>query len=387
MKHFFKGLSLSLAVAAACHGQAGAEGQYDLLVESAARPGAPVPPSSAPAAASAVPEPRAAMAAQTAPRAAAPAAPTAPTLTLANTRKDPKRISDYDFGEVVQTLRDSVQPLSGEMTMGFPKFIGQIDDAIIMMDEGRVKDAVATSINAVDGVLASRDAVVNPLWEAQFFLNEQIAMVRSRLAQSMSTDDPGTAAGKATAQTAKMLDQIAARIAQTSDPVRKRRLIAHYRTVRTLSKVRSNSLNMTPDQRKLWLGVLSVLEQASLAHQQVMMGAESLFAQLDGTGMQLRDYLTLMQTIDGVDALLGSVQGGGMEGFVEGMRTLQEQMETFSESMQVALESSMAELESRVETIQETETEDGSILAPTSVDDELQSRIDRVAPSGAGKEQ
>jgi hypothetical protein len=62
-------------------------------------------------------------------------------------------------------------------------------------------------------------------------------------------------------------------------------------------------------------------------------------------------------------------------------------MESFSESMQVALESSMIDLETRVDSIQTSElTQDGGIMTPTSIDDELQSRIDRVAPIGAKKE-
>jgi hypothetical protein len=296
-------------------------------------------------------------------------------------------IADYDFGEVVQALRNSVQPLAGEIGNGFPRFVGQIDDAIALMEQGRNTEAVALSAQAIDGVLSSRDAVVNPLWEAQFYLNEQIAVVRSKLAQSLTTNDPTTDAGKATAQSAQMLDQIATRISQTKDPVRKRQLVAHYRTMRTLTKVRANSLHMSPDQRKLWFGVLRVLEQASVAHQQVLMGSETLFAQLDGTGSQLRDYLGLMQTMAGVDSLLGSVQGGGMQGFVEGMKTLQDQMESFSESMQGALESSMVDLETRVDSIQSTSSDDeGGLLTPTSIDDELKSRIDRISPSGANKE-
>jgi len=296
-------------------------------------------------------------------------------------------VGDYDFGEVVQTLRDSVQPLAGEMDTGFPRFVGQIDDAIVLMDQGRSQEAVALSAQAVDGILSSRDQIVNPLWEAQFYLNEQIAVVRSRLAESLSSSDPGTKSGKASAQSAQMLDQIATRISQTNDPVRKKRLVAHYRTMRTLTKVRANTLGMTPDQRKLWFGVLKVLEQASIAHQQVLMGSESLFAQLDGTGSQLRDYLGLMQTMEGVDALLGSVQGDGMASFVEGMRTLQEQMETFSESMQGALEASMVDLESRVDALQSSASGDANgVMAPTEIDEELQSRINRMAPAGAGKE-
>lgn len=279
-------------------------------------------------------------------------------------------------------MRSSVQPLAGEIGEGFPRFVGQIDDAIALMEQGRNAEGVALSSQAIDGVLSARDAVVNPLWEAQFYLNEQIALVRSKLASSLTTNDPSTTAGKVTAQSAQLLDQIAVRIAQTKDQTRKKQLIAHYRTMRTLTKVRANTLQLTPDQRKLWFGVLRVLEQASVAHQQVLMGSEALFAQLDGTGSQLRDYLGLMQTMAGVDSLLGSVQGGGMQGFVEGMRTLQEQMEAFSESMQGALESSMTDLETRVDAFQSSESSDeGGVMTPTSIDDELKSRIDRVAPS------
>lgn len=391
MRRFMTTVPLALLVSSTSFAQAGAEGQYDLLF-----------PSSPPAAVrqapvAAAPAPVLAVAAPMAPAAAAPALPgiaSAPSSPVTATASRPgarpsKRgmVGDYDFGEVVQTLQASVRPLATELDQSFPQFVGQIDDAITMMEQGRNTEAVALSANAIDGVLAARDGVVNPLWEAQFYLNEQIAMVRTRLAQSLTTDDPATAAGKAKAQTDKMLDQVAQRIAQTKDPIRKKRLVAHYRTVRTLSKVRANTVGMSPDQRKLWFGVLRVLEQASVAHQQVLMGSESLFAQLDGTASQLRDYLGLMQTMEGVDALLGSVQGAGLEGFVEGMRTLQDQMESFSQSMQGALESSMMELESRVDSMAEMETESGGVMAPSSIDEELQSRIDRVvAPAGAGKE-
>jgi hypothetical protein len=391
MRPFMTIVPVTLVIASSAFAQAGAEGEYDLLLPDSrttagggiVRPSAPPPvlavaaPSPAPAPVAAAPE-----------IAQAPAAPAATTRITVSSRNGKKGVvGDYDFGEVVQTLQASVRPLATELDQSFPRFVGQIDDAIALMEQGRNTEAVALSANAIDGVLAARDGVVNPLWEAQFYLNEQIAVVRTRLAASLTTDDPSTAAGKAKAQTDKMLDQVAARISQTKDPIRKKRLIAHYRTMRTLSKVRANTVGMSPDQRKLWFGVLRVLEQASLAHQQVLMGSESLFAQLDGTASQLRDYLGLMQTMEGVDALLGSVQGAGLEGFVEGMRTLQEQMESFSTSMQGALESSMMELESRVDSMSEMEAESGGVMAPSSIDDELQSRIDRVgAPAGAGKE-
>ena len=406
MNRFINTFPIAFILTSAALGQAGAEGQYDLLfpTEAASTQSAtpvvrqvafakPVADTRMPVAvtAAAAPKPVYAIAA------AAPA-PTVGITTPVGAPSQAKSrnkgagksgkgmIGDYDFGEVVQTLQTSVQPLEGQINNGFPKFVGQLDDAIVLMEDGKTKEAVAMSAQAVDGVLLARDSIVDPLWEAQFYLNAQIADVRNRLATSLTTNNPTSTAGKADAESNKMLDTIASRISKTQDPARKKKLVAHYRTIRTLASVRKASVQMTPDQRKLWFSVLKVLDQASAAHQQVLLGSETLFAQLDGTATQLRDYLGLLQTVEGVDALLGSVEGGGMEGFVEGMRLMQAQMETFSQSMEGALQGSMAELESRVDSMQNLETKGDSVVAPSTIDDELQTRMDRMAPNSAGKE-
>ncbi len=406
MNRFINTFPIAFILTSAALGQAGAEGQYDLLfpTETASTQSAtpvvrqvafakPVADTRMPVAvtAAAAPKPVYAIAA------AAPA-PTVGITTPVGVPSQAKSrnkgagksgkgmIGDYDFGEVVQTLQTSVQPLEGQINNGFPKFVGQLDDAIVLMEDGKTKEAVAMSAQAVDGVLLARDSIVDPLWEAQFYLNAQIADVRNRLATSLTTNNPTSIAGKADTESNKMLDTIASRISKTQDPARKKKLVAHYRTIRTLASVRKASVQMTPDQRKLWFSVLKVLDQASAAHQQVLLGSETLFAQLDGTATQLRDYLGLLQTVEGVDALLGSVEGGGMEGFVEGMRLMQTQMETFSQSMEGALQGSMAELESRVDSMQNLETKGDSVVAPSTIDDELQTRMDRMAPNSAGKE-
>lgn len=406
MNRFINTFPIAFILTSAALGQAGAEGQYDLLfpTETASTQSAtpvvrqvafakPVADTRMPVAvtAAAAPKPVYAIAA------AAPA-PTVGITTPVGAPSQAKSrnkgagksgkgmIGDYDFGEVVQTLQTSVQPLEGQINNGFPKFVGQLDDAIVLMEDGKTKEAVAMSAQAVDGVLLARDSIVDPLWEAQFYLNAQIADVRNRLATSLTTNNPTSTAGKADTESNKMLDTIASRISKTQDPARKKKLVAHYRTIRTLASVRKASVQMTPDQRKLWFSVLKVLDQASAAHQQVLLGSETLFAQLDGTATQLRDYLGLLQTVEGVDALLGSVEGGGMEGFVEGMRLMQTQMETFSQSMEGALQGSMAELESRVDSMQNLETKGDSVVAPSTIDDELQTRMDRMAPNSAGKE-
>ena len=406
MNRFINTFPIAFILTSAALGQAGAEGQYDLLfpTETASTQSAtpvvrqvafakPVADSRMPVAvtAAAAPKPVYAIAA------AAPAPTVGITTPVAAPSQAKSRnkgagksgkgmIGDYDFGEVVQTLQTSVQPLEGQINNGFPKFVGQLDDAIVLMEDGKTKEAVAMSAQAVDGVLLARDSIVDPLWEAQFYLNAQIADVRNRLATSLTTNNPTSTAGKADTESNKMLDTIASRISKTQDPARKKKLVAHYRTIRTLASVRKASVQMTPDQRKLWFSVLKVLDQASAAHQQVLLGSETLFAQLDGTATQLRDYLGLLQTVEGVDALLGSVEGGGMEGFVEGMRLMQAQMETFSQSMEGALQGSMAELESRVDSMQNLETKGDSVVAPSTIDDELQTRMDRMAPNSAGKE-
>lgn len=406
MNRFINTFPIAFILTSAALGQAGAEGQYDLLfpTEAASTQSAtpvvrqvafakPIADTRMPVSvtAAAAPKPVYAIAA------AAPA-PTVGITTPVGVPSQAKSrnkgagksgkgmIGDYDFGEVVQTLQTSVQPLEGQINNGFPKFVGQLDDAIVLMEDGKTKEAVAMSAQAVDGVLLARDSIVDPLWEAQFYLNAQIADVRNRLATSLTTNNPTSTAGKADAESNKMLDTIASRISKTQDPARKKKLVAHYRTIRTLASVRKASVQMTPDQRKLWFSVLKVLDQASAAHQQVLLGSETLFAQLDGTATQLRDYLGLLQTVEGVDALLGSVEGGGMEGFVEGMRLMQSQMETFSQSMEGALQGSMAELESRVDSMQNLETKGDSVVAPSTIDDELQTRMDRMAPNSAGKE-
>ena len=405
MNRFINTFPIAFILTSAALGQAGAEGQYDLLfpTETASTQSAtpvvrqvafakPVADTRMPVAvaAAAAPKPVYAIAAAPAPTVGITTPVGVPSQAKSRNKGAGKSgkgmIGDYDFGEVVQTLQTSVQPLEGQINNGFPKFVGQLDDAIVLMEDGKTKEAVAMSAQAVDGVLLARDSIVDPLWEAQFYLNAQIADVRNRLATSLTTNNPTSTAGKADTESNKMLDTIASRISKTQDPARKKKLVAHYRTIRTLASVRKASVQMTPDQRKLWFSVLKVLDQASAAHQQVLLGSETLFAQLDGTATQLRDYLGLLQTVEGVDALLGSVEGGGMEGFVEGMRLMQTQMETFSQSMEGALQGSMAELESRVDSMQNLETKGDSVVAPSTIDDELQTRMDRMAPNSAGKE-
>ncbi len=356
-----------LCFVSAAHAQSGAEGEWETVVST---PPASVPGSSL-------------LVATATPAEIVPGSEVVTVPSVAKTT--PRRIvGDYDFGEVIKSLESSVEPLATQLQGGFKAFVLDIEDAVQLMEAGRTQEAVALSSAAIDAILTARDGIVEPLWGAQFDLNEEIAAVRSRLAKSLGAEDPTGSAANAAAESEQMLDRIARRISGTQDPLRRSRLVAHYRTIRDLSRIRAANVRMSPDQRKLWAGVLRVLEQASAAHQQVLMGSEVLFAQLDGTAMQLRDYLGLLQTVEGIDGLIGSVDGGthGLQGFVDGMRGLQDQMQSFSVAVSDALEGSMIDLEVKVDAIQEVDA-DGSILQSGSIDEELQSRLNRLVPGDA----
>ena len=310
--------------------------------------------------------------------AAAPAATQVETVMVAPaaaTVGDP-----YDFGLIVQTLQGSVRPLSQELDASFGSFTAKIERAVTMMDEGRTEAAVELSVEAIREVLAVREGVIEPMWEAQTYLASRIGEIRGRLATAVESSKPGQAEPDRSAEV--LLDGIAKRIGATNDPIRKQRLIAHYRTVRDLAAVRQKARKLTPDERNLWAGVLKVLDEAALAHQRVLMGSEVLFAQLESTATRMGDYLQLVRTVQGVNDLVAGVSGlqdgvGGMEGFVEAMRGLSTQLNGFDEAITSALESTMGDLEGRIDAIAPAEGDAAAGIAGIQIDDELAGRLQK----------
>ena len=310
--------------------------------------------------------------------AAAPSAAPAAAIAAVPPRQDP-----YDFGLIVQTLQGSVQPLAQELDESFGQFTSEIERSVALMDEGRTEAAVEVSVAAIGAVLSARDRVLVPMWEAQTFLAARIGEVRGRLASAVEGGGEAAAA-EPDRQAEALLDGIARRIAQTSDPIRKQRLIAHYRTIRDLASVRRNARKLTPDERNLWAGALAVLEQAALAHQRVLMGSEVLFAQLEATAERMGDYLDLLRTVQGVNDLIAGVSGmqeglGGMEGFVASMRGLSETLEGFDEAITSALEGSMGTLQERIDTIAPAEGDASLALPAISIDDKLAGRMNHLS--------
>ncbi len=289
----------------------------------------------------------------------------------------------YDFGHVVEAMETSVNPLQREMDRSFRVFVESVQEAERLLDEGRTQEAVQKAAAAIDSVLAVRDTVLEPMWEGQEALAEQIAGVRERLAyavQAAAENGPV----KLDQQTETTLDAIAQRISSEQDPLRKKRLVAHYRTVRNLARIRTMAIQLSPDQRKMWLSVLQVLDEAAVAHQQVMMGTEVLFGQFEATSANLHAYVSLMETVDGASQLMRIVRGvdehsAGMASFAESMGGLQHRLATFNESVEQALQGHMLELEAQIDLIEPMSHEPGSGVMAADEDGELAARMARLA--------
>ncbi|MHC4990164.1 MAG: hypothetical protein ACYTGC_04215 [Planctomycetota bacterium] len=315
-------------------------------------------------------------------------AQTAPAQTSQETGDD--RFEGYDFGQVVETMEMSVNPLQREMDQSFRVFIETIQEAESLLEQGETQEAVRRAAAALDVVIDARDRVLGPMWEGQEALAEQIALVRARLAAAVQASR-GDPEAELDAQAEQTLDTLASRIAVEEDGLRKKRLVAHYRTVRNLARIRAMAVKLSPDQRKMWLNVLQVLDEAALTHQRVMMGSEVLFAQFDATSSNLKSYITLMDTVEGASRLMQVVRGSGdqlagMAGFAESMTQLQQRLAGFNESVEQALEGRMLELETEIELVEPLPGEMGTLSGAAIEDDaELVSRIGRLSDNSSNQ--
>ena len=289
----------------------------------------------------------------------------------------------YDFGQVVEAMETSVNPLQREMDHSFRLFVDGIREADRLLDEGRTQDAVEMAGAAINAVLAVRETVLVPMWNGQEALAEQIANVRARLARAVkSAEEYGPEA--LDQQTEATLDAIAQRISAEKDSLRTKRLVAHYRTVRNIARIRVMAVQLSPDQRKMWLSVLQVLDEAAIAHQQVMLGTEVLFAQFEATSANLQAYVSLMETVDGASQLIRIVRGvddhsAGMASFAESMGELQRRLTNFNESVEQALQGRMIELEAQVDLIDPMAGVSSSPTVPVDEDAELAARMARLS--------
>lgn len=288
----------------------------------------------------------------------------------------------YDFEQVVQRVETSVDALQQEMAGSFQAFSDSLETAERLLGEDKPEEAVAVCATAIEQVVTAREKVLEPMWEGQAYLGEQTTNVRARLAKAVEASG-GSAETRLGESAEAMLDGIAKRVGEETDGRRKKRLVAHYRTIRQLAQIRQMSRQLSPNQRKLWKSVLHVLEDTALAHQQVLMGTEVLFAQFEATAANLRDYRELIRTVDGAAELLGVARGLGQSGAGLGMLSksmygLQKRVGGLNGQIEEMLQIKMFDLEAQVESVNAiADAEAGAV--PVAIDDELSERLARVS--------
>lgn len=287
----------------------------------------------------------------------------------------------FDFGQVLKRIEASVDPLQREMHTSFKALLESVDESQRLLEKGELKPAIEKAVVAIDGVLLVKDRVLGPMWDGQQYLNDQSAKVRDRLARAMELEAGGRPV-KLDVGTERLLDRIAGQISMEKDEWRQRRLIAHYRSVRQLAEIRTLASKLSPDQRKLWMSVLQVLQEASNTHFQLMLNSETLFAQFESTRSSLEGYLTLLETLRGASDVLGKVRGAdatnaGIANIASRLEALQRNLGDLGSTMDEMVRTTMGELEGRIEQIQ-TERKLAAPGSRDGVDDELRSRMERV---------
>ncbi len=306
--------------------------------------------------------------------------PVSPQNAVASSKESD--FSGYDFEQVVTRVESSVNPLQQEMEGSLKVFADSVTEAQTLIEQGDSRQAIQKCTAAMDAVLDSRDKVLGPMWDGQDYLNDQIARVRVRLAEAIEATG-GKAEVKLEKHTEDMLDGIAGRIAGENDENRKKRLIAHYKTVRQLANIKLMAKQLSPNQQKLWRNVLGVLENTALTHQQVMMGTEVLFAQFEATAANLNEYEALIDTVEGASRLLGVVKGLGESGqglaqFSRNMTQLQKQMAGFNGQIEQLLEEKMVDLEAQADAVATSMAEgDSEVFVSAEMDNELQERLSK----------
>lgn len=312
----------------------------------------------------------------TAPSTAAPSSPAGDTTAIPPSNNS--NIKGYDFEAVVKEWEKSVSPLQSELESSFKVFTATVQEAGVLLEQGKTNEAMTKMNEAIKGVLVVRQKVMNPMWDGQEFLNEQIGKVRERLAKAVP---PGADKAKVDEQTEKTLDNIAREIVKEGDPVRKKRLTVRYKAIRALAEVKSLAIQLTPDQRKLWLNVLRVLEESSLTHLQLLMRAEMMFAQLDATAVHLDDYQVLYKTLTGAIDLMHQVRKGDARSAIRRMSDFSITVRGLSGNIESAVTTLMEQLENDLNTIQDEIDDNYDDVfggSDINLDEELTARINRL---------
>ena len=104
---------------------------------------------------------------ETAPKAVAIVAPEIAINTAAKAATKADDFSGYDFAQVVLKVETSVSPLQKVMAGSLKVFAESVDQAQVLIEQGKSKEAIQKCSVAMDTVLKSRDRVLDPMWKGR----------------------------------------------------------------------------------------------------------------------------------------------------------------------------------------------------------------------------
>ena len=291
----------------------------------------------------------------------------------------------YDFEDVVDKISSSVVPLQNEMTGSLKKFSDSVKEAEKLMSEDKPVEAIDACSKAIDSVLTEREKVLEPMWDGQDYLADQIGKVRERLSVSAEANS-ARPDKEVNPRTEFMLNNIAKRIGGEEDPLRKKRLVRHYNTIRNLARIRAMKDKLSPSQYKMWQNVLRVLENTAETHQRVLMGTEVLFAQFEVTLSNIQDSRDLIETIEGANQLLKVVRGldqsgQGLDNFTAIMDNLQGSLDGLTTNFDDIMMGNIENLDAQTEAINQKMDLDMGDDSYGSIDSELEERIKQLSNS------
>lgn len=312
---------------------------------------------------------------------------TATTETTSQNDSKPKlseanKFAGYDFEEVVDALASSVSPLQKEMSGSLKEFSDSVKKSEELMNEGKPVEAINTCTEAINSVLASREEVLESMWDGQDYLTDQIGKVREKLSLS-SQANKESENKELNPKTEFMLNDIAKRISKETDPERQKRLVRHYNTIRNLAQIRSMTEKLPPSKYKMWQNVLKVLENTAETHQRVLMGTEVLFAQFEVTLANIQDSKDLIETVEGANHLMKVVRGldqsgQGLDNFSMIMESLQTNLDGLTDNVDYILQDSIMEIEGHTEAINEKMDIEMGQDSYSNMDSELAERIKKI---------
>lgn len=223
-------------------------------------------------------------------------------------------LSVYDFTQVLTIFKDSTSPVRTEMGTainGFQDAMQKADEAIA---RGEYESAIDTTIEAIDGLLAQRDQIVEPLLNGQEGMVKQMAPLREAIAKAIA-DAPAeqlTGIDAMDTRSRDELTQLARQFRDAKTDNAKRLAEQKFRTKLRLAELKHRARGSQEQINLARRRLLERMDQMLAVLGELSVNAEITFTTLDAHGQLFREYrqsLALAKTAEEAEKQLREIFG------------------------------------------------------------------------------